>query len=192
MFFKKKQKLFPQKKDRLRRCYLPTFRPFRRQKFKLRPQPHVASKTKWIFRRVVHFRVRDCVYFQNKSASVWRMFSTNIHLVCVFFTASSPGTFVFFTASPLFFSQHPPLFFSVSIIVFFPSVKHPPLFFSQHHPRAQPRLRRVIAKTHPFLRLFLNRVRPATRLSANRTTVLPNRRLPLPLPTFFFDSRRAI
>jgi hypothetical protein len=112
MFFKKKQKLFPQKKDRLRRCYLPTFRPFRRQKFKLRPQPHVASKTKWIFRRVVHFRVRDCVYFQNKSASVWRMFSTNIHLVCVFFTASSPGTFVFFTASPLFFSQHPPLFFS--------------------------------------------------------------------------------
>ena len=135
----------------------------------------VASTTNWIFRCVVHSRVRACVYFQNKSAPVWRMFSTNTHLVCVFFTASSQGTFFFCcTASPLFFSQHPPL------------------FFSQHHPRAQPRLRRVIAKTHPFLRLFLNRVRPATRLSANRTTVLPNRRLPLPLPTFFFDSRRAI
>jgi hypothetical protein len=39
--------------------------------------------------------------------------------------------------------------------------------------------------------VILKWVRPATRLSANRTTILPNRRLPLPLPTFFWLTTAA-
>ena len=119
MFFKKKQKLFPQKKDRLRRCYLPTFRPFRRQKFQ------VASATP---RRVKNkMDLSPCRPFPRQSL---RLFSKQIR-VCVahvfhkhpprvrFFHSIIPGhlcffhsiTFVFFTA-PTFIFFTASLFFS--------------------------------------------------------------------------------
>ena len=63
-----------------------------------------------------------------------------------FFHSIIPGHLFFLLHSITF------VFFTAPTFIFFTAS----LFFSQHHPRAQPRLRRVIAKTHPFLRLFLN------------------------------------
>ena len=181
MFFKKKQKLFPQKKDRLRRCYLPTFRPFRRQKFKLRPQPHVASN----LTQNGSFAVPSIS--ASESASI---FKTNPRLCgacfpqtstsCAFFSQHHPR-------APLFFSQHHLCFFHSTHLYFFHSII---VFFTASSPGTTAIATRYCQNTS-VPAVILKWVRPATRLSANRTTILPNRRLPLPLPTFFWLTAAA-
>ena len=140
--FQKKQKLFPQKKDRLRPFWTPKVQSRQQQNGSFAVSSIPASEPASIFK--TNPRLCGACFPQTPSS-------------CAFFSQHHPRAPFFFVAQHhlcFFHSTH--LYFFHSIIVFFPSVKHPPLFFSQHHPRAQPRLRRVIAKTHPFLRLFLN------------------------------------
>ena len=164
--FQKKQKLFPQKKNRLRPFWTPKVQSRQQQNGSFAVSSIPASEPASIFK--TNPRLCGACFPQTPSS-------------CAFFSQHHPRAPFFFAA------QHHLCFFHSTHLYFFHSII---VFFTASSPGTTAIATRYCQNTS-VPAVILKWVRPATRLSANRTTILPNRRLPLPLPTFFWLTSAA-